>query len=78
MGHIKPQAILKDWCRQGDRLIGEVWNHPGFTDGDIVRTSVILSPPDDIRNGMKVETKHTVYVLEVPSDVYKDKFKENK
>ena len=58
-------------------MIGEVWNHPGFEDGQIVRTSAILNAPDDLREGGTVETKNTVYELATPSDVYQNKFKEN-
>lgn len=48
------KAIIKNWSVIGDQLTGEVYGHPRFEDGTLVRTSTI----------QKIITRNTEYTLE--------------
>ena len=62
----KQNARLENWSYVGDRLLGRVHDHPYHIEGIEVQTSMVLSPPDAVREGGKVETKNTIYTLGKP------------
>ena len=58
MAASKPIVKIENWYVLGDRLYGEVNDHPNFNRGDFVKTSAILD-----RNEGLVVTKNTIYEL---------------
>lgn len=54
----KQQARLENWSRFGEQLVGEVYGHPRFEDGEVVRTSRVLKMDDKV-----AETMNTDYTL---------------
>lgn len=63
MPKTKQTARLDEWDFFGGLLYGKVYGHPGFKDGEEVRTSPVVSPPDSVKEGNEVETKNTIYTL---------------
>lgn len=54
----KPETLLENWCRHGDKLYGQFYHHAVIADGEFKHTSRILSIDDGI-----AETENTVYTL---------------
>ncbi len=63
MAKPKPRVKLESWSVFGGKLVGVVYGHPFFEDGTGVTTSTVLSPPDNIKEGGEIVTKHTIYQL---------------
>lgn len=64
----KPTAKLESWSyvtkgHYRGCLQGYVSDHPNFTDGEFINTTVVISAPDTIKSGNTVETKNTRYEL---------------
>ncbi len=59
----KQMAELENWTYLGGVLYGQVYGHPARKDGEEIRSSTVLSPPDMVKEGNEVETKNTVYLL---------------
>lgn len=54
-------------------LIGEVYGHPKYKDGSMIKTSVVITS-----EGRTIQTKSgTYYRLDEPSQMYLDWLKEN-
>lgn len=54
----KPTVQIIKWFIDGDKMFGDVVDHPEHKSGTFVQTSVIIS-----RRGTMVETKNTIYKL---------------
>jgi hypothetical protein len=59
----KPEVSIEDWYILGKILYGKAQNHPRFAKGTEVRTSTIVDMPRSPKQGDKVETMNTVYIL---------------
>lgn len=56
----KPETLLKNWSRHGDRLYGQFYHHTVIGDGAFAHTSRVVHL--DERGGF-AETENTVYSL---------------
>ena len=75
----EPQVHLDDWAIVGEanpyqapecrvmQLTGKVYNHPRFSNGEVVTTSRVVSS-----SGTTVETYNTTYDLGRMSEEYKE------
>lgn len=59
----KKQCRMEDWQIIDYRLHGKIYDHPHFPDGKQVRTSIILSAPDEADRNGYIETRNTIYKL---------------
>lgn len=59
----KPEVKIKDWRFFEGALRGTAINHPRFDPDTPVRTSTILKRPMNPKDGDRVETLNTIYVL---------------
>lgn len=59
----KPEVLLENWCRHGDRLYGQFYRHAVIADGRFAHTSTVLD--FDPSTGI-AETERSVYTLGQP------------
>jgi hypothetical protein len=61
----KQEARLENWYRLGDRLVGQVYGHPRFEDGELITTSAVLREKQ-VGEKQLAETVYTYYMLGNP------------
>jgi hypothetical protein len=63
----KPEVHIMTWKITNGKLQGRVVDHPRFESDTPVTTSSILKKPLNPKEGDKVETRNTIYILTGPS-----------